>query len=57
MHDILALLRVTNFPAACRQALIALQVNLAYRCNPTILSEPGPRPMKPLINLPAASPT
>lgn len=35
MHDILPLLRVTDFPVPHRQRLTTLQVNLGYRCNQT----------------------
>lgn len=33
MHDILPLLRATDFPAPRRRRLATLQVNLGYRCN------------------------
>ncbi|RNL61776.1 arsenosugar biosynthesis radical SAM (seleno)protein ArsS [Zhongshania marina] len=33
MHDTLALLELTNFPAIARKPLDTLQVNLGYKCN------------------------
>ena len=33
MHDTLALLELTDFPAIARKPLDTLQVNLGYKCN------------------------
>lgn len=41
MHATLHLLARSKFPALKRRVLEPLQLNLGYRCNLTILEEPG----------------